>query len=143
MGQGLGWQQSAWLLACLALADTGCSRKPTPQEVADQLRSGFARHFSTGGMVLHDIDCTEGSGDWDFLCQASYEPKPASGMYGIVPPRRLGVRVMGEYQGQPQFALSVLPDEGPVPTSEQLAALRKKEAAQAAAEAMRRLPKPH
>jgi hypothetical protein len=130
MAQRNGRQRLACVLACVALASTGCSRKPTTQQVADQLRSDYVKSFSTGGMILQGIDCTDGSGEWDYLCRASFAPKPAVGLYGIVPPHRLGVRFMGEFQGKALFTFVPFPEGAdPVPTMDQIKALRKKEAA--------------
>jgi len=82
-------------------------------------------------MILQGIDCTDGSGEWDYLCRASFAPKPAVGLHGIVPPHRLGVHIIGEFQGKTLFGFVPFPDEaGPVPTMDQIKALQRKKSAQ-------------
>lgn len=126
-------------LACILgwslFATTGCGRELTLQQVEDLLHDQHSNQSSTSY-----FDCRDGEGDWEYICQVRHEPTPQSVRQGVRPSvQTVGVRIVGTYLGTPQFATSVLPDEGPTLSIEELADLRKEEAAKAAEKSKERL----
>ena len=103
--------RTATILLVISLQVTSCSRKLAPEDVAVALEK---TQKSTG-----HFSCRLGEKGWDYVCDVQ------GGRPGV---KRIGVRLMGYYQGLPQFSQSYLPDDGPVISGEELQALRKREA---------------
>jgi len=125
------WALTLW---CVLFAVTGCSQRLTSQQVESLLSEQSSDRFLTS-----HFSCGEGEGDWEYICQARYEPTALTKPGSLPAPQKIGVRTVGHYKGKPQFFRSILPDEGPLLSVEELSALRQKEAAEAAERSKRRL----
>jgi hypothetical protein len=123
-----------YVLVGMLLA-AACGSEPTIDEVETLLTKQFSNQFSTAR-----YDCQDGEGDYRYVCQVRYEPTPQAVWQGARPSvKRVGVSVLSTLRGTAGLSEVVLPDTGPVPSLEQLAALRKEEEAKAAARSNERL----
>jgi hypothetical protein len=121
------------VLGLVAVAGCG-SVALTPDEVEPLLQKQFSK-----GNTAH-FDCTDGEAGWAYICQARYEPTSAGRAAQKTTVERVGVKIMGTYQGSPAFATFPIPD-GPTLSAEELVDYRKAQADEAgrkAREAMHR-----
>jgi hypothetical protein len=123
-----------WAPAALALfASAGCTQKEklTLAEVERLLHESSSHRF-----VVAHFTCEEGEGDFEYICQARFEPTALS---KDKPSRqRVGVRIGGYYKDRPLLVQSALPDGNSVPSLEELSAPRQREAAAAAEKSRQR-----
>jgi DNA uptake protein ComE-like DNA-binding protein len=115
-----------WILCWSFLAATACNRKLSPQDVEKLLADLYnTRPYQT---ATASYQCTDGEGDFDYICQARYEPTPLGTRQGVkTVTQRIGLTHAGLYGGKLGGASMVLPAEGPVPSIEQLRATQRDE----------------
>jgi hypothetical protein len=109
------------LLLSMTVA-VGCTRKkPTPEE-AGRLLSKRGSNWAYSATFV----CREGEkqGEWDYLCQARFEPTPAADRFSKPLIQRVGVVLTDQtYKGEPLLVTTTFPFEGPIPS---LAEMRRK-----------------
>ena len=90
------------------------------------------RRSLAGATLTATYRCSYGEGDWEYICLARWEPTPLGVSRGKTPiTQKLGIRNVLLYRGRLGNSYSVLPDEGPVPSVAELAAMREAQAAAA------------
>ena len=104
---------SAIGVICVAVA--GCHKKLAPHE-AERL---LAKTYSSPTWTAH-FKCQDSERDWLFICQATYQPTALGIQQGLKPNTvpRVGVRLMGTFDGDPVLAYSELPDASPTPSQD-------------------------
>jgi hypothetical protein len=118
------------------LLTAACGGELTIDEVEALLTKQVSNQFSTP----RRYECQDGEGHYRYICQVRYEPTLQAVRQGARPMvKRVGVNVLSTLRGTIGLTEAVLPDTGPVPSREQLAALRKEEEAKAAARSTERL----
>ena len=95
----------ASVMSVICVVSTGCHKKLAPRE-AERL---LAKTYSSPTWTAH-FTCQDGERDWLFICQANYEPTALGIQQGLKPNRvpRVGVRLMGTFDGDPVLAYSEL-----------------------------------
>jgi hypothetical protein len=85
--------------------------------VEELLRTRLSTQF-----VNASITCGAGARDWDYICQARYEPTPLAVRQGVgTLEQRIGLQLIPPYDGAPNFSIAVLPSDGQIPSMEELA----------------------
>lgn len=99
----------ATLTTVICAGIIGCHKKLAPHE-AERL---LAKTYSSPTWTAR-FKCQDGERDWLFICQASYEPTALGIQQGLKPNTvpRVGVRLMGTFDGDPVLAYSELSDGG-------------------------------
>lgn len=103
----------------------------------EEAQAYLTKTHSTGSGSRGTFSCATGQGDYHYICQARYEPP--TGTTGGVTVQRVGVKYGGTLGGEPTFVVTVLPNDGSVPTTEALVIQRKAEADAAAERAKARI----
>jgi|SRR6185503_10257064 len=102
------------LLLSLTVA-IGCTRKPTPEEVARLLTKRGSKMF-----YVSTYECREGEKQWDYLCQVRHQPTPAADRFSRPLTQRVGIVLAPQtYKGEPLFGESTIPGEGPIPSRDE------------------------
>src|SRR5262245_9403385 len=107
------WLASAIGVICVIA--TSCHKKLAPHE-AERL---LAKTYSSPTWTAR-FTCQESERDWLFICQASYQPTALGIQQGLKPNTvpRVGVRLMGTFDGDPGLAYSELPTGNPTPSQD-------------------------
>jgi len=93
----------------------GCVRRPTPEEAGRLLSKRKTDRFQVA-----TFECREGEKQWDYICQAKYEPTPAADRFTRPLTQRVGIFLMPQtYKGEPLFGLSGIPGDGPIPSRDE------------------------
>ena len=115
-----------WILCWSFLAATACNRKLSPQEV-EKLLTDF-HNTRPDRTATASYQCTDGEGDFGYICQARYEPTPRGTQQGVKTiTQRVGLVNTRLYKGKLAGSMMVLPAEGPVPSIEQWGAVHRAE----------------
>ena len=120
-------------ILCCVIGSSGCSRKLTPEEVEGGLLA-LENHNprSPQQTRIGSFQCRYGERDWEYICQARWEPTPLGVSRGLkLLVQKIGIRNAFLYEGKLGGGISVLPDEGPTPSRAELEAMIKQEAARA------------
>src|SRR5262245_37730593 len=92
-------------ISAICVVVTGCHKRLAPHE-AERL---LAKTYSSPTWTAR-FKCQDSRRDWLFICQANYEPTALGIQQGLKPNTvpRVGVRLMGTFDGDPVLAYSEL-----------------------------------
>ena len=105
----------ASVISVIGVGIGGCHKKLASHD-AEQL---LAKTYSSPTWTAH-FKCHDGGRDWLFICQANYEPTALGVQQGLKPNTvpRVGVRLMGTFDGDPVLAYSDLSDGAAAPSQQ-------------------------
>ena len=103
----------ASVISVICVVISGCHKKLAPHD-AERL---LAKTYSSPTWGAH-FKCQDGERDWLFICQATYEPTALGIQQGLKPNTvpRVGVRLMGTFDGDPVLAYSELSGSDAAPS---------------------------
>lgn len=105
----------ATAIGVIGVVVVGCQKKLAPHE-AERL---LTKTYSSPTWTAH-FKCQDSERDWLFICQANYEPTALGIQQGLKPNTvpRVGVRLMGTFDGDPVLVYSELSESGAGPSQD-------------------------